>query len=136
MSGFSDVPLTVPDDAILYHDTFEAKYVTKYLEEYADNHNYNGKSLFERICFNHEVINVDKFNDTWVVKTLDPGNLIKESQPLLWRCPRLVVATCRTSVPKMPCIQLEPANRRDLEILKSSVHHHRTFGVLSHQPSI
>lgn len=38
MSGFSDTPLKLSPDAETYHDIFESKYVTSYLETYADEH--------------------------------------------------------------------------------------------------
>ena len=49
MSGFSDIPLTIPPDAQNYHDIFESKYVTSYLESYIDEHLYNGQPLRDRI---------------------------------------------------------------------------------------
>ena len=60
MSGFSDVPMNLPPDAATYHDIFEAKYVTKYLEEYVDSHTYSGKSLRDRIMFKVKVLKLDK----------------------------------------------------------------------------
>lgn len=53
MTGFSDIPIKLPEDAEQYHDTFESKYVTKYLEEYVDNHVYNDQSLRDRIIFGY-----------------------------------------------------------------------------------
>ncbi|KAF4627203.1 hypothetical protein G7Y89_g10950 [Cudoniella acicularis] len=60
MTGFSDVPLTIPSDAPLFYDTFEAKYVTRYLEDYVDTHIYDGVSLRSRILFTHAVQKVEK----------------------------------------------------------------------------
>ncbi|TGO18081.1 hypothetical protein BTUL_0012g00250 [Botrytis tulipae] len=129
MSGFSDVPLTVPEDAPLYHDTFEAKYVTNYLEEYAHNHIYNGKSIFSRIYFYCKAIKINKSNDGWEVITELPSNL-KEKHPsqlpISHACRKLVVATGRTSYPRMPSIDWEPSMR--------FVRHHKAFGELSQQP--
>lgn len=51
MSGFSDMPLTVPQDAEVFSDIFEAKYVTEYLEKYIDDHVYCERSLRGRIKF-------------------------------------------------------------------------------------
>ncbi|TEY70192.1 hypothetical protein BOTCAL_0110g00110 [Botryotinia calthae] len=45
MTDFSDIPIVLPPDVNTYHDTVEAKYVTKYLEEYVDVHVYNKKTI-------------------------------------------------------------------------------------------
>ncbi|ESZ98416.1 hypothetical protein SBOR_1197 [Sclerotinia borealis F-4128] len=124
MSGFSDVPLSVPEDAPLYYDTFKAKYVTKYLGEYAHNHSYNGETLFSRIYFNHSVDGIDKADDIWQVTITYQKPLLKSSL-LTWRCPKLVVATGRTSFPKMPSFAYDPL----LDI--GPIRHHKYFGALS-----
>ncbi|KAI9650211.1 hypothetical protein NHQ30_000224 [Ciborinia camelliae] len=131
MAGFSDVPLTVPEDAPLYHDTFEAKYVTEYLEEYVHNHSYNGKTLFTRIRFRHKAFRVDKRGDVWRVATTCPFDLSSHypSWMIIWTCPRLVVATGRTSFPEMPSIDWGSKNPRRID----SVHHHKDFGAISQQ---
>ncbi|KAJ8070314.1 hypothetical protein OCU04_000694 [Sclerotinia nivalis] len=131
MSGFSDVPLTVPEDAPLYHDTFEAKYVTKYLEEYADNHIYNGKTLFSRIRFGHQAIKVNKIDDIWHVTTICLVHLRSKHQSgLIVTCPKLVVAIGRTSLPYIPRIDYGSETTSHFD----SVHHHKDFGALSQQP--
>ena len=129
MSGFSDVPLTVPEDAPLYHDTFEAKYVTNYLEEYAHNHIYNGKTMFSRIKFYCKAVKTNKVNDKWLVTTELPIYLKQKrpsQPPIVYTCRKLVVATGRTSHPKIPSIDWEPSMR--------FVRHQKAFGELSHQP--
>ncbi|EMR86107.1 putative flavin-binding monooxygenase-like protein [Botrytis cinerea BcDW1] len=129
MSGFSDVPLTVPEDAPLYHDTFEAKYVTNYLEEYAHNHIYNGKTMFSRIKFYCKAVKTNKVNDKWLVTTELPIYLKQKrpsQPPIVYTCRKLVVATGRTSHPKIPSIDWEPSMR--------FVRHQKAFGELSQQP--
>ncbi|KAI4124944.1 MAG: hypothetical protein LQ338_004549 [Usnochroma carphineum] len=49
MAGFSDRAIELPPDAEIYHDIFEAKYVTQYLEDYVDSHIYDSRSLRDRI---------------------------------------------------------------------------------------
>ena len=49
MSEFSDVSMSLSPDAVTYHDRFEAKYFTGYLEEHVDSHGYSGESLGNRI---------------------------------------------------------------------------------------
>lgn len=67
MAGFSDQPIELPSGAETYYDISEAKYVTKYLEDYVDSHIYNGKSLRDRILFNFKVVSLKKRNDKWQV---------------------------------------------------------------------
>lgn len=112
MTGFSDVPLTVPSDAPLFHDTFEAKYVTQYLEDYVDSHIYNGTSLRSRILFNHRVQKVEKVRDFWKIHA-------EGSQ--VFSCPKLVVATGHTSVPNIPTI-------KGSDKFSGHIIHHRSFG--------
>lgn len=129
MSGFSDVPLTVPEDAPLYHDTFEAKYVTNYLEDYAHNHIYNGRTMFSRITFYCKAVKTNKVDGKWLVTTELPIYLKQKcpsQPPVVYTCRKLVVATGRTSHPKIPSIDWEPSMR--------FVRHQKAFGELSQQP--
>jgi len=119
MSGFSDVPLAIPSDAPLFHDTFEAKYVTQYLEDYVDNHIYNGVSLRSRICFENTVQNVEKLKDEWIICAEGPS----KSQKTL-KSSKLVVATGHTSIPNMPSLP----NRNDYD---GHILHHKDFGKAS-----
>lgn len=132
MSGFSDVPLSVPDDAPLYHDTFEAKYVTKYLEDYAHYHKYDGRTLHERIYFQHRACKIRKAGDSWHVTTISPTYLQErhpQDRETTWKCAKLVVATGRTSSPKIPSINWNREDPRHSD----SVRHHKDFGELSQQ---
>ncbi|KAF7879280.1 hypothetical protein EAF04_000477 [Stromatinia cepivora] len=63
MTGFSDRPIVLLPEAHTYHDTFEAKYVTQYLEEYVDVHVYGGKSLRDRVIFGFKVAGIEKAKD-------------------------------------------------------------------------
>lgn len=51
----------------VYHDTFEAKYVTKYLEEYVDVHIYIKEGLRDRVIFGFKVGGVEKTDGIWSV---------------------------------------------------------------------
>ena len=95
MAGFSDAPIELPEGAEMYHDTFKATYVTKYLEEYVDNHVYQGQSLRDRIRFGFRVRSLEKVGDGWAV---DGG----EGASKRIRTSKLVVATGHTSIPSMP----------------------------------
>ena len=74
MSGFSDVPISLPPDAVTYHDIFGAKYVMSYLEEYVDSHIYSGKSPRDRIIFKVKVLKVDKTGRSWRITAQDHEN--------------------------------------------------------------
>ncbi|PQE12547.1 hypothetical protein CJF30_00002425 [Rutstroemia sp. NJR-2017a BBW] len=102
MTGFSDVPLTVPSDAPMYWDTFEAKYVTRYLEEYVDSHDYDMKSLRSRIMFDHRVERVEKLDEKWSVSVKKSDGAQRTFRSL-----KLVIATGHTSIPNMPTLTNE-----------------------------
>jgi cation diffusion facilitator CzcD-associated flavoprotein CzcO len=119
VSGFSDIPLVVPSDAPLFHDTFEAKYVTQYLEDYVDSHIYNGVSLRSRILFKHAVRNVEKRDSEWIIHAE-----ISTGSQQIFRALKLVVATGHTSIPNMPLLPNQ--NEFNGHIL-----HHKDFGKAS-----
>lgn len=115
MAGFSDQAIELPSGAETYHDIFEAKYVTKYLEDYVDNHIYNGKSLRDRILFGFRVVSLEKLNDRWQVWGSDAQTM---------SAPRVIVATGHTSRPVMPAL---PQNEPFLGL----VIHQKDFGKAS-----
>ncbi|PQE21196.1 hypothetical protein CJF31_00012137 [Rutstroemia sp. NJR-2017a BVV2] len=95
MTGFSDMPITLPEDAEQYHDTFEAKYVTKYQEEYVDNHVYNGESLRDRIIFGYQVQSLEKIDGVWNLRgSTNDAKIIRTA--------RLFVASGYNSIPHIP----------------------------------
>ena len=86
MTSFSDVALPVPEDAPMLHDTFEAKYVTQYLEKKFDSHVYDGRSLRSRIRLNAEVRSVERVENGWLVH-------VDGATPQRLRCIKLAVAS-------------------------------------------
>lgn len=117
MTSFSDVALELPEDAPTLHDTFEAKYVTQYLEEYVGSHVYLGRPLRSRIWLNSEVRSVEKIGSGWELQ-------VQGAEPQSLRCSKLVVASGLTSSPNMPkfphhCEWMAP------------ILHHRDFGARS-----
>ncbi|OKL61617.1 hypothetical protein UA08_03612 [Talaromyces atroroseus] len=114
MTSFADVPLELPDDAPRLHDTFEARYVTQYLEDYVDNHIYNGMSLRSRVRVNADVRMVEKRGDGWLLHIDDT-----ESQTVY--CSKLAVASGITSLPNMPTFPRSPQ-------WKAPILHHRDLG--------
>ena len=117
MSSFSDVPMNLPEDAPRVWDTFEAKYVTRYLEEYVDSHVYDGSSLRSRIRVNAEVQSTERTSSGWNLH-------IKGTAPYKVRCSKLIVASGLTSSPNMP--NFPGCQDGTLPIL-----HHRDFGLRS-----
>ncbi len=117
MTSLSDVALEIPKDAPKLHDTFEAKYVTQYLEEYVDSHVYNGRPLRSRIQLNAEVRGVEKSGSSWILQ-------VGGAHPQNVHCVKLAVASGLTSSPVMP--QLPRSHD-----LKAPILHHRDFGVQS-----
>ena len=117
MTSFSDAALELPKDAPKLHDTFEAKYVTQYLEEYVDSHVYNGIPLRSRIRLNTEVCMVTKIKNGWSLE-------VSGSVPRNIKCTKLAVASGLTSLPNMPKFH----RSRDWS---APTLHHRDFGVRS-----
>ncbi|KAH8705563.1 putative dimethylaniline monooxygenase [Talaromyces proteolyticus] len=118
MTSFADVALRIPQDAPRAHDTFEAKYVTQYLEEYVDNHIYNGESLRSRIRTNTDVKSVEKKGDGWLLH-------VNATQPWSLYCDKLAVASGITSIPNMPTFPQSPQ-------WKVPILHHRDLGSHEH----
>jgi dimethylaniline monooxygenase (N-oxide forming) len=114
MTSFADVALELPDDAPRTHDTFEAKYVTQYLEEYVDRHVYNGASLRSRIRVNADVRSVEKHGDGWLLH-------VDGTEPQSLYCKKLAVASGTTSLPNMPTFPRSPQ-------WKVPMMHHRDLG--------
>lgn len=96
LSGFPDVPFTVPDDAPRYHDLCEAKYLAQYLEDYVTNNVHDGRSLRERFIFECWVHNVVKDGDVWCVRAR------LEETDVEYRSRKVIVATGQNSIPKVP----------------------------------
>ena len=117
MTSFSDVALEVPKDAPKLHDTFEAKYVTQYLENYVDGHVYNGASLRSRIRLNADVRSIEKIGSRWILQ-------VDGAIPLNIQSGKLAVASGLTSLPVLPKIP------HSLDCT-APILHHRDFGVHS-----
>ena len=100
IAEFSDAPLRLPPNEETYHDIFKAKHVTKYLDDYVDDHVYSGKSLRDRIIFDFPVSNITKIGDIWIIsrKSATEGSTPKV------RARRLMVASGMTSEPNMPVL--------------------------------
>jgi dimethylaniline monooxygenase (N-oxide forming) len=110
-AGFSDKPLSVPD-AELFYRHFPATYFTGYLEDYVDEHVYDGKTLRSRIQLSTPVERVYKADGVWFVYTVGGEK---------FTAGRLVDAIGLTSEPNLPDI---PGREtfRGLQI------HHKDFG--------
>jgi dimethylaniline monooxygenase (N-oxide forming) len=114
MARFSDYPIQNPGPDEVYFDFFPAKFVTKYLEDYVDNHVYAGKSLRERIEFNTTVQSVRQNRDTglWMAST---------DKPSILSTPKLMICAGLTSIPNMPSLPGQDS-------FTGRIMHHRDFG--------
>ncbi|KAL8726312.1 MAG: hypothetical protein Q9166_006790 [cf. Caloplaca sp. 2 TL-2023] len=117
MAGFSDRTLQLPPGTETYHDIFEAKYVTEYLEQYVDNHVYQETSLRTRILFGFSVVSLQKTDRLWHVEG-HHGQRI--------RARKIVVATGHTSRPMMPTL---PGRKEFL----GKIIHQKDFGKASRE---
>ena len=117
MAGFSDTPITIPPGAEIYHDIFEAKYVTRYLEDYVDGHKSNDLTLRDRIIFGFRVESLQRDGD-WRV-----SGKHKEKVETI-RSSKLIVATGHTSLPVMPDLP----HQTDF---KGPILHQKSFGKAS-----
>jgi dimethylaniline monooxygenase (N-oxide forming) len=113
MAEFSDRPITPPPLEDQYWGFFPAKYTTRYLETYVDDHIYNGQSIRNRILFNTPVDRVEKDEDGhWIITSKDT---------CLFRVKKLIDATGMTSQPHIPLI---PGSER----FRGQSLHHKDFG--------
>ena len=117
MAGFSDQAVEVPSGTKLVHDIFEAKYMTKYLEQYVDNHVYKGKSLRQRFLFGFKVISIEKSGEIWYISGSDDRRIATRA---------IAVATGHTSRPAMPPL---PGKERYL----GSIIHQKEYGRASNE---
>lgn len=128
MVGFSDTPFVLPPDAPSYYGTFEAKHMTRYLEDYVDSHIYRDVPLRDRIRFGNRVTGVAKspITGAWEVtaEELSKGNVTDTERTENFKALKLVVATGLTSLPRMPRLP-------DRERFKGPIVHHRDFGHFS-----
>ena len=117
MTSFSDVPLTLSDDVPRVYDTFPARYVTQYLEDYVHNHVYDHRSLQDRIWLDTEVTSVEKNDGGWALQ-------LKGAVTRKIRCSKLAIASGLTSQPIMPSFSCDSH-------WIAPILHHRDFGVRS-----
>lgn len=117
MSESSDalVSGSIPLDAPTCYDTFEAKYMTSYLEDYVENHVYDRTSLLSRIFFGRRVHKIDKTGGIWKFDTEGSGGLQR-----LFQATKFVIATGNTSTPNMPSLPNQ-------EEFMGKILHHRDF---------
>ena len=100
MTEYSDKPMILPEGEDTYHDTFRAKDVTKYLEEYIDEHRYLDRTLRDRMLFSICVKRIEKSEaqDAWTVQATDR----QTNKACEFKTHRLMIASGLTSEPNMP----------------------------------
>ncbi len=105
-----------PPQEDIYHEFFKAKHVTRYLENYIDQHRFGGRTLRERIMFGFGVRRIHKLGKSWVISGEDDKKEVKVFHAL-----KLIVASGLTSVPIMPSL---PGKEK----FQGEVIHQRDFG--------
>lgn len=107
--------MTVPPDAKLIYNLPEAKHVTNYLEDYCDNHVYEGKTIRDRMVFNCDVKAITKIDGAWEIKTVVTG------EKKTFQCPKLVMASGLYTLPNIP-------NLPGVDQFAGKVIHQKDFG--------
>ena len=80
---------------------FDSVYVVDYIEEYLDNHSYDGSPLRDRFKCNFFVTSVSKNqNGMWVVVGKTKG--VEVSEETTYYAPKIMIASGTTSVPNVP----------------------------------
>jgi dimethylaniline monooxygenase (N-oxide forming) len=115
MTEFADRKLVVPPDAKLIHNLPEAKLITEYLEDYCDNHIYDGKTLRGRMIFDCDVQAINKTENVWYVTTMI------HQKASHFRAAKLVMASGMYTKPNMPELPR-------VETFKGKVIHQKDFG--------
>ena len=114
---FSDQPMQRPPDDDVYLEFFKAKHTTNYLESYADNHCYSGRTLRDRIFFSVEVLSILRSGDLWTLSAKEA----ETDHPTTFTTCKLIVASGLTSAPNMPSLP-------GMENFAGKVFHHKDFG--------
>jgi cation diffusion facilitator CzcD-associated flavoprotein CzcO len=107
--------MTIPPDAKLIYSLPEAKHVTNYLEDYCDNHVYDGRTLRDRIVFKCDVQSITKKEGVWHVEAV--VGTVKKTV----RSPKLVMASGLYTRPTMPDLP-------GVENFAGEVIHQKDFG--------
>ena len=133
MAEFSDVPLTIPTGEETYYDLFDAKNLTRYLEEYVDNHIYAEKSIRNRIVFGFSVLRVTKIDGIWNIEGAysageDEDSISEKDSTsndkqavMIYRSSKLIVATGTASIPYIPDLPRQ-------EEFRGQIIHQKAFG--------
>lgn len=100
IAGFSDVPFNPPAERVDENGFFEAGAMTDYLEDYVDQHMYDGRSIRDRILFRTSVDKLEKVDSTWHIHCTKD-----DSTSLVLKAPQVIVASGATSKPNIPSIR-------------------------------
>ena len=118
LAEFSDMPMRSPPPEELHYHMFDAKCVTKYLEEYTEQPVFAGRSIVDRVLFNFTVGNISKSGEQWIIRG---SRGVERKEHRFFLTPKLVIANGLTSAPNMP----ELKNR---SAFKGIVAHQKDFG--------
>ena len=116
MAEFSDKAMERPPEDQLRDDFMQGKHVTKYLEDYLDEHVYSARSLRDRLLLGFTVSNVKKQNGVWIIT----GSMGQQAART-FTCNKLIVAMGLTSAPNMPSLP-------DQHLYTGKIIHQNEFG--------
>ncbi|KAI4212886.1 MAG: hypothetical protein LQ351_004411 [Letrouitia transgressa] len=117
MAEFSDMQLKLPPEEETYHNIFEAKHITTYLNDYVNRPIFNDRSLRDRIIFGFTAKNVERYEDSWQVR----GIHASDKRQRVIQCSKLMIAAGLTTEPKMPDLP-------EQESYQGMLLHQRDFG--------
>ncbi|CAK3813347.1 FAD-dependent monooxygenase [Lecanosticta acicola] len=95
---FSQQRMRVPPAEDQYWGLFKAKHTTNYLEEFANNQTFAGRSLKDRVRFSSQVINAQRYGDGWRMDLQD----VNSSRAHTISARKLILASGLTSIPSVP----------------------------------
>ena len=104
LAEFADLPMeTPPEEDCKIGGMFKAKYVTRYLERYAEHIWIGDQTLHDRICFNTRVQALDKVDGRWHLKCTTTPNSNQPS-PKVFIAEKLLMAEGLCTIPRMPTL--------------------------------
>ena len=110
------MPMPRPPEEEIHYEFFKAKHLTRYLENYIDQHQFGGRSLRDRIIFGFVVQRIHKLGKSWAISGEDDQHQVKT-----FHASKLIVASGLTSTPIIPSL---PGKEK----FQGSVIHQRDFG--------
>jgi dimethylaniline monooxygenase (N-oxide forming) len=94
--GFSDVKFEPPEGEVDDQDFYMARTMADYLDGYANQHEYSGTSLRDRIHFGIRITELERLSSGWMLHCTSVDGTVS------FKANKVLVATGSTSVHNMP----------------------------------